>query len=106
MIPIMVNVFRLSSGFWRVEPSLYEQSRLFTSEAQAMSFALAWAESHQPCDVHVYGPIGEPERTMTFPNGYDRRRPGPDRRLGPDRRRMQVDIPFPDRRHQKHQAQV
>jgi hypothetical protein len=100
MIPIMVKVFRLSSGFWRVEPSLDERSLLFPSEAQAMSFALAWAESHQPCEVRVFGPIGEPERSMTFPNG-NYRRPA-----GPDRRRTQVDIPFPDRRNQKLQAQV
>ena len=65
-----------------------------------MSFALAWADSHQPCDVRVYGPIGGPERRMTFPNG-NYRRPS-----GSDRRRMQVDIPFSDRRHQERQAQV
>lgn len=95
MIPIMVKVFALSSGFWRVEPSLDDESFLFSSKAQALSFALAWAKFHQPCDLRVYGPLGETEQVGTLPNDNYAR---PPRR---DRRRMQVDIAFPDRRHQE-----
>ena len=100
MIPSMVKVSPLPSKGWRVELSPGEQPFLFPTKAQAISFALAWADSNQPCEVGVYGPIGEPERSMTFPNGNYRR---PARS---DRRRMQVDIPFRDRRHQERRAQV
>lgn len=100
MIPSVVKVLPLPSTGWQVELSPGEQPFLFPTKAQAISFALAWADSHQPCEVLVLGPIGEPERSMTFPNGNYRRAPRS------DRRRMQVDIPFRDRRQQERRAQA
>lgn len=100
MIPSVVKVLPLPSTGWQVELSPGEPPFLFPTKAQAISFALAWADSHQPCEVLVLGPIGEPERSMTFPNGNYRRAPRS------DRRRMQVDISFRDRRQQERRAQA
>jgi hypothetical protein len=100
MIPGILKVSPLPSTGWRVELSPGEQPFLFPTKAQALSFALTWADSHQPCEVRVYGPIGELERSMTFPNGNYRRPP----RL--DRRQAQVNIPFRDRRQQERRAQA
>jgi len=98
MIPAILKVSALPSTGWRVELSPGEQPFLFPTKAQAISFALAWADSHQPCEVLVFGPIGEPERNMTFPNGNYRSAPRS------DRRRMQVDIAFRDRRQRERRA--
>jgi hypothetical protein len=100
MTPSVVKVLPLPSTDWQVELSPGEQPFLFPTKAQAILFALAWADPHQPCEVRVHGPNGELERNMTYPNGNYRRPP----RL--DRRRMQVDIPFRDRRQQERRAQV
>jgi len=96
----ILKVSALPSNGWRVELSPGEQPFLFPTKAQAMSFALAWADSNQPCEIHVYGRIGELERSMTFPNGNYRRPPRS------DRRRAQVDVPFRDRRQQERRAQA
>jgi len=77
-----------------------EQPFVFPAKHPAISFAIAWADHHQPCEVHLYGHAGELERSMTFPN-ENYRRPS-----GPDRRRMQVDIPFRDRRHQERRIEA
>jgi len=96
----ILNVSALPSMGWRVERSPGEQPFLIPTKAQAISFALAWADSRQPCEVLVFGPIGEPERSMTFPNGNFRSAPSS------DRRRMQVDIPFRDRRQKERRARA
>jgi hypothetical protein len=97
----MVKVLPFASTGWRVELSPGEQPFLFPSKGQAITFALAWAEtSIQPCEVGVYGRTGDLERGMTFPNG-NYRRPA-----GSDRRRTQADIAFPDRRRQDRRTQV
>ena len=100
MMPGILKVAPLPSAGWCVERSPGEQPFLFPTKAQAVSFALAWADSHQPCEVLVLGAIGEPERILTFPNGNYRRAPRS------DRRRMQVDIPFRDRRQRERRAQA
>ena len=100
MNPSVVKVLPLPSTDWQVELSPGEQPFLFPTKAQAILFALAWADSHQPCEVRVHGSVGKPERSMTFPDGNYRRGPRA------DRRRMQVDIPFRDRRHQERRAQA
>jgi hypothetical protein len=92
MIQPMVKVMPLSAMTWRVVLSPGEQPFEFPTKAQAISFAIAWAELHRPCDVRVYGGVGAPDRSMTVPNGDYRRTPGS------DRRQRQADIPFFDRR--------
>ena len=96
----MVKVLPLPSAGWRVELSPDEQPFPFPNKGQAIAFALAWADSNQPCEIHVYGRIGELERSMTFPNGNYRRPPRS------DRRQAQVNIPFRDRRQQERRAQA
>lgn len=96
----MVKVLPLPSAGWRVELSPDEQPFPFPNKGQAIAFALTWADSNQPCEIHVYGPIGELERSLTFPNGNYR---GPPRS---DRRQAQVDIPFRDRRQHERRAQA
>ena len=96
----MVKVLPLPSAGWQVGLSPDERPFLFPNKGQAISFALAWAESNQPCEVRVYGPIGGLERSMTFPNGNYRRPPRP------DRRRVQVHIPFRDRRQQDRRGKM
>jgi len=100
MIPSVVKVLPLPSAGWRVELSPGEQPFLFPTKAQAILFALAWADAHQPCEVRVYASNGEPERSMTYPNGNYRHPPRS------DRRRVQVDIPFRDRRHQERRGKA
>ena len=92
MIQPMVKVMPLTAIAWRVVLSPGEQPFEFPTKAQAISFAIAWAEHHRPCEVRVYGGVGALDRSMTVPNGNYRRTPGS------DRRQMQADIPFPDRR--------
>lgn len=99
MIPSMVKVLPWPSEGWCVELSPGERPFLFPIKAQAILFALAWADSHQPCEVRVYDRTGEPERSLTFPNGNYRHPPRS------DRRRMQVDIPFSNRRYQERRSQ-
>ncbi|MGH9426154.1 MAG: hypothetical protein ACRD2L_07620 [Terriglobia bacterium] len=96
----MVKVLPLPSTGWRVQLSPDEQPFVFPTKNQALWFALAWADTHQPSEVGVYGRLGELERYVTFPEGNYRRAPGT------DRRRMQVDIRFPDRRYQERRAQA
>jgi hypothetical protein len=97
----MVKVLPFASTGWCVELSPGEQPFPFPTKGQAITFALTWAEtSVQPCEVGVYGRTGDLERSMTFPNG-NYRRPA-----GSDRRRMQVDIPFRDRRQQERRTQA
>jgi hypothetical protein len=89
---MMVKILPLPSAGWRVELSPGSQPFVFPTKAQAVAFAITWAENHPPCGIRVYSRTGDLERTMTFPNGTHRRVPGS------DRRRVQIDIPFPDRR--------
>jgi|SRR6185436_19755586 hypothetical protein len=96
----IVKVSPLIPTGWRVELSPDEQPFLFPTKAQAIAFALAWADSHQPCEVRVLGPIGELERNMKFPEGNYRRAPSM------DRRQAQAEIAFRDRRRQERRAQV
>jgi hypothetical protein len=96
----MVNVLPLPSTDWRVELNPEEQPFMFRTKAQAISFAIAWADYHQPCRVRVFDNAGDIKRDITLPNGNYRRT------TGPDRRRTQVDIAFLDRRQQERREQV
>lgn len=89
----MVKVEPLSPANWQVELRAGEQPFEFPSKGQAIAFAIAWAEHHQPCEVGVFGRIGDLERKITLPDGNHR-----DAKM-PDRRRVQITIPFPNRRH-------
>ena len=100
MSAVMVKVLPSPPIGWRVELSVGELPFMFPTKAQAISFAIAWAEHHQPGEVCVYGPIGELERKMTFPNGNYRRGPKT------DRRRIQIRIPFPNRRREERRKYV
>ena len=93
----MVIVLPASTG-WRVELNGAERGLLFPDKAQALAFALAWAQSRQPCEVRVYGRFGELDRSITLPKG-NYRRPH-----GSDRRRAQLPIGFGDRRRQERRA--
>ena len=100
MIAGILKVSPFTPTGWRVELTPAEQPFLFPTKAQAISFAMAWADSHQPCEVLVLGSIGEPERSVKLPEGNYRRAPGT------DRRQVQAEIPFRDRRQQERRAQV
>ena len=99
MIPSLVKVLLFPSGGWRVELNPGEHPFQFPVKAQAIAFAVAWAQSHQPCEVRVYSGFGETERSMTFPNGNYRTA------ARSDRRRSQVDIAFSNRRQQERRSQ-
>jgi hypothetical protein len=88
----MLKISPSPSTGWCVEGGYGQQPFVFKTKAQAISFFLAWAEKHQPCDVQIYDYAGGLERNITFPDG-NHRRPS-----GSDRRQMQVNIPFLDRR--------
>jgi hypothetical protein len=96
----MVRVFPDLSSGWLVELGSGEQPFSLPTKAQAIWFAIAWAENHAPCQVRVYGSLGELERSLAFPNGGHRRWPSS------DRRKKQIEIGFPDRRRQARRAQV
>ncbi len=65
---------------------------MFPTKSQAILFALAWAENHQPNEIHVYGTLGELERSIVCPNGNQLRA------ADSDRRQVNVNIQFPERR--------
>jgi hypothetical protein len=91
---MLVKVLLQPATGWNVELNPGEQPFMFPTKAQAIQFAIAWGEQHEPCEVRIYGSLGDLERTIGFPNGGHRHR------SGPDRRRRQVQISFPDRRRQ------
>ena len=93
----MVIVLPAATG-WRVELDRDERGSLFPDKAQALAFALAWAQSRQPCEVRVYGRFGELDRSIALPEGHYRRP------HGSDRRRTQLTIGFGDRRRQERRA--
>lgn len=94
----MLKISPSPSTGWRVEGGYGEQPFVFQTKAQAISFFLVWAEKHQPCDVHIYNHAGDLERNITFPDGNHRR---PSRS---DRRQMQVNIAFLDRRRAERRS--
>lgn len=97
---MLVKVLLQPSTGWNVELGPGEQPFMFPSKAQAIQFAIAWAEQHEPCEVRLYGSLGDLERTIHFPNGGHRRLPGS------DRRRRQIHITFPDRRRQDRRLEL
>ena len=94
----MVKVLPLPSTDWRVELNSEEQPFLFPTKSQAIAFAIAWADYHQPCEVRVFDATGELQRDITLPSGDYRRT------TAPDRRHTEVDIPFPNRRQQERRG--
>ena len=94
----IVRVFPWRSNEWSVELYPDEQPFLFPTKGQAISFALAWADYHQPCEVRVFDNAGELQRDINVPNGGYRRM------SVPDRRRQQIVIEFTDRRHHERRA--
>jgi hypothetical protein len=94
----MVRVFPWRAKQWSVELYSDEQPFLFPSKGQAISFALAWADYHQPCDVQVFDGAGQLERDIKVPFGNYRRM------AAVDRRRNEVAIEFMDRRERERRA--
>jgi len=94
----VVKVFPWHSAEWSVELYPDEQPFLFPTKGQALSFALAWADYHQPCEVRVLDVSGEVLRYIRVPS-VDYRRT-----TVSDRRRVQVDISFADRRQQERRG--
>ena len=91
----IVRVFPWRSKEWSVELYPDEQPFLFPTKGQAISFALAWADYHQPCEVRVFDGAGELQRDIKVPDGNYRRM------AAADRRREQVEIEFTDRRNRE-----
>ncbi len=96
----MLKISPSPSAGWRVDGGYGEQPFVFPTKAQAISFFLAWAEKHQPCDVHIYNDAADLERNITFSDGNYRLA------SGSDRRQMQIDIPFPERRRAERRSHV
>ena len=83
---------------WRLEFDGDDHDREFPTKGEAISAATKWAEEHVPCEVMIYGPGWRLERTLIVPDGLYRKV------VGWDRRRMQADIGFPDRRRQDRRS--
>lgn len=96
--PLRLKVLPTPFARWRVEVSNRTDPYQFISKGQAIAFAIAWADLHQPCEVEVYGFAGRMERHIRVPNGNRCRG------NGTDRRRMRIPIPFADRR--KHERRL
>lgn len=94
----MLRILPAPTSGWRVEGGYGEQPFVFPTKAQAISFFLRWAEEHQPCEVQIFSESGDLERILNFPNGNHRRS------SESDRRRAQIDIPFPNRRRQERRS--
>ena len=94
----IVRVFPWRSKEWSVELYPDEQPFLFPTKGQAISFALAWADYHQPCEVRVFDGTGELQRDIKVPDGNYRRM------IAADRRREQVEIDFTDRRNRERRS--
>jgi hypothetical protein len=77
---------------WRVEFSGADHDAEFATKGEAIAAAAKWAQAHSPCEVLIYGPGWKLERSLVVPDGLYRRL------IGWDRRRMQTEIGFPDRR--------
>lgn len=97
---LKIKVLPTPFARWRVELSDREEPYQFISKGQAISFAIAWADLHQPCEVDVYGFAGRLERHIRIPNGNRCRG------HGFDRRRMRIDIPFADRRKRERRLPI
>ena len=80
---------------WRVELPTDTQPTQFVTKGQAISFAIVWADLHQPCEVEVYDISESVERIIRMPDGKHRHTHISDRRT------MQIEIDFPDRRKHK-----
>ena len=98
--PTILRVLPTPFARWRVEMSTSDQPFQFVTKGQAISFAVAWADLHQPSEVEVYGFAGRVERHIQLPNGHRCRG------HGLDRRRMRIDIPFTDRRKRERRIYV
>ncbi|NIO41211.1 MAG: hypothetical protein GTO41_14175 [Burkholderiales bacterium] len=97
---LVLKVLPTPFARWRVKMSDEAEPYQFVSKGQAISFAIAWADLHQPCDVQVYGFAGLLERQIEIPNG------GRCRGYGSDRRRIKVDIAFPERRKRQRRSPI
>lgn len=96
----VIKVLPTPFARWRVEMSTSEQPFQFVTKGQAIAFAVAWADLHQPCEVEVYGFAGSLERHIRLPNGNRCRG------HGSDRRRINLEISFPDRRRRERRVQI
>ena len=82
---MQVKVYPLPAAGWLVELSSGGHPFAFPTKAQAITFAIAWGEQRQPCEVRLYGSLGDLDRLVRLPNGGYRRGEGRDRRR-PERR--------------------
>ncbi len=98
--PLILKVLPTPFARWRVELSNRSDPYQFVSKGQAIAFAIAWADLHQPCEVEVYGFAGRLERHIRVPNGNRCRG------HGTDRRRMRIPIPFADRRKRERRLPI
>lgn len=97
---MQVKVYLSPTTGWLVELSPGGNPFPFPTKAQAITFAIAWGEQRQPCEVRLYGSLGDLDRILKLPNGGYRR--GDVR----DRRQAQIAISFPDRRRQERRVQT
>ena len=98
--PLRLKVLPTPFARWRVEVSNKPEPYQFVSKGQAITFAIAWADLHQPCEIEVYGFAGRLEREIRLPNGNRCRG------HGTERRRMRIDIPFADRRKRERRLPI
>lgn len=85
---------------WRLEFGGEDHDRELPTKGEAITLATRWAEAHAPCEVMIYGAGWKLERSLVVPDGLYRRA------VGWDRRRMQADIDFPDRRRDERRRAV
>jgi hypothetical protein len=86
-----INIFPREQN-WRLEFGGEAHDLEFPNKGEAISAATKWAEEHAPCEVLIYGAGWQLERSLVVPDGLYRHI------IGWDRRRMQTEIAFPDRR--------
>ncbi|MGD2140959.1 MAG: hypothetical protein PVH25_11215 [Burkholderiales bacterium] len=96
---LLLKVLPTPFARWRIEISGNGdgpgQPYQFVTKGLAITFAIAWADLHQPCRIEIYGFAGRVERKIRIP-GCTRYRGH-----GSDRRRMNIPFSFQDRRRRE-----
>jgi hypothetical protein len=91
---LLLKVLPTPFARWRIEVSGTGRAQpyQFITKGLAVTFAIAWADPHQPCEIEIHGYAGRLERSIRIP-GCVRYRGH-----GSDRRRMNIPVSIPDRR--------